>query len=308
MKKTTRLVSMMLLAALSLSACNFPLWTPVDSLTPTADIIGTSAALTVQAISGQTAVPTTPVPPGNQPTVAVTTAVPPTSASASPTPTQIAGDWAGFVSDVTIPDGTKLEPNETFTKTWRLKNKGTNTWSTSYAVVFTSGDSMGAPAAVGLPASVAPGATIDISVSLKAPATPKTYTGYFKLRNAQGALFGLGNTANEAFYVTVEVSTGPFAVVSAPTVGTPASSMNCPTTFTFSSKIKVNAAGTVKYHWERSDGTKTEVKSLKFDAAAEKEVSLTWELNSTTTGWARLYIDEPNHQYFPKANFTLTCP
>lgn len=308
MKKITRQASLVLLATIILSACNFPLWTPPDSLTPTVDVIGTSAALTVQAISGQTPVATTPSPVSNPPTQPAPSTQPPTSAPATPTPTTIPADWAGFVGDITIPDGTKLEPNETFTKTWRLKNKGTSTWSTSYAVVFTSGDSMGAPAAVGLPTSVPPGGTIDISIQLKAPATPKTYTGYFKLRNSQGTLFGLGNNASEAFYVTIEVVTGPFAVISAPTSVDPASAMSCPTTFTFKAKIKVNTAGTVKYHWERSDGSKSDVKSIKFDAAGEKEVTYDWPVDVSTSGWARIYIDEPNHQYFSKANFTLTCP
>jgi len=34
-------------------------------------------------------------------------------------------DWAQFISDVTVPDGTKYEPGATFKKTWRLKNIGT---------------------------------------------------------------------------------------------------------------------------------------------------------------------------------------
>jgi len=31
-------------------------------------------------------------------------------------------NWAQFVTDVTVPDGTYLAPGTTFTKTWRLKN------------------------------------------------------------------------------------------------------------------------------------------------------------------------------------------
>ena len=48
-------------------------------------------------------------------------------------------DMAQFVADVTIPDGTTLAPGATFAKTWRLKNIGSCTWTTSYAVVFTGG-------------------------------------------------------------------------------------------------------------------------------------------------------------------------
>ena len=54
-------------------------------------------------------------------------------------------DWAQFVADVTVPDGTTFAANQTFTKTWRLKNIGFCTWTTSYALVFDSGNSMGGP-------------------------------------------------------------------------------------------------------------------------------------------------------------------
>ena len=67
-------------------------------------------------------------------------------------------DSAQFVADVTVPDGTLFVPGAAFTKTWRLKNIGSCTWSTAYAIVFYSGTKMGAPSVVNLPTSVAPGA------------------------------------------------------------------------------------------------------------------------------------------------------
>ena len=45
-------------------------------------------------------------------------------------------DWAQFVADVTVPDGTSYAANTAFRKTWRLKNIGACTWTTSYALVF----------------------------------------------------------------------------------------------------------------------------------------------------------------------------
>ena len=47
--------------------------------------------------------------------------------SALPVPASRAAtyaDWAGFIADVTVPDGTAFSPGATFTKTWRLKNIG----------------------------------------------------------------------------------------------------------------------------------------------------------------------------------------
>ena len=67
-------------------------------------------------------------------------------------------DRAQFVADVTVPDGTRYDPGATFTKTWRLKNIGTCTWTTSYTLVFDSGDADGCHGFGGnFPSSVPPG-------------------------------------------------------------------------------------------------------------------------------------------------------
>jgi hypothetical protein len=88
-----------------------------------------------------------------------------------------------------------------FTKTWRLKNTGTCSWTPAYAVVFFSGEAMSGPAVQALTANVNPGQTVDLSVNLKAPATEGTYTGYWKLRNAAGVTF-------TQFYVAIKVQGG----------------------------------------------------------------------------------------------------
>jgi Ig-like domain from next to BRCA1 gene len=115
-------------------------------------------------------------------------------------------DWAQFIADVTVPDGTSFAPGAAFTKTWRLKNIGTCTWSTSYALVFASGEKMGATTVVNLPSSVAPGATVDLTVNMTAPATTGKYRGYWQLRNASNVLFGIGTYANKPFWVEINVS------------------------------------------------------------------------------------------------------
>ena len=116
-------------------------------------------------------------------------------------------DKAAFISDVTIPDGTILAAGTPFTKTWRLQNVGTCTWTTSYRLVFAGGDYMGATAsAFNLPSSVAPGATIDLSVNLTAPITSGNFIGYWKLRNAYGTNFGVGSSGTSSFLVNINVS------------------------------------------------------------------------------------------------------
>jgi uncharacterized repeat protein (TIGR01451 family) len=123
-----------------------------------------------------------------------------------PVAASAACDAAEFVADVTIPDGTSVSPGATLVKTWRLKNVGTCTWSTTYAIVFYSGTKMGAPSAVNLPNSVAPGASVDVTVNMTAPAAPGHYRGYWMLRNASNVLFGVGPYSTYWFFIDIVVT------------------------------------------------------------------------------------------------------
>ncbi len=114
-------------------------------------------------------------------------------------------DWAKFVADVSVPDGTSFSGGTAFTKTWRLKNNGTCTWTTGYSLVFASGEKMGGPESVPLTTTVAPGQSVDISVNLTAPAAGGSYRGFWQLKNASGAVFGIGTTANKPFWVDIKV-------------------------------------------------------------------------------------------------------
>ncbi|MBC8335067.1 MAG: hypothetical protein ISR59_00485 [Anaerolineales bacterium] len=133
-----------------------------------------------------------PLPPTSTPTL-----YPPT-----PTP-KIYCDWMSFVKDITIPDGTTIKVGGAFVKTWRLKNRGTCTWTPDYALVFSNGMQMGNNIEVKLPEYVAPGNTIDISIPLTAPSTVGHHRSYWLLRNASGVLFGYGDNANKTFFVDI---------------------------------------------------------------------------------------------------------
>ncbi len=134
----------------------------------------------------------TPLPPTTAPTAAApapTTASSPTAAPAATTAaatTQAAcTDLASFVTDVTIPDYSHMDPKETFTKTWRVKNVGTCTWTADYKAVYSSGDALGAPLSIPL-SETAPGATIDISANMAAPNADGKYEIFYQLTNAAG--------------------------------------------------------------------------------------------------------------------------
>lgn len=120
-------------------------------------------------------------------------------------------DWAQFVADITVPDGTTFKAGESFNKIWRIRNIGTCTWSTDYSLVFVSGAQMSAPASIKLPRSVAPGQTVDLTVSMTAPNAAGTHRGNWQLRNASGVLFGIGANADKPFWVEIRVSGAPGA-------------------------------------------------------------------------------------------------
>ncbi len=170
MKVRKPLLTFLTLIPLVLASCNLP-----SQATPTptqgAELVLTAAAQTVEANLTLAAIlnpPTVPVIPTSTlgpPTVTLAVSFP-TSAAPAATATQDC-DKADFVSDITVPDGTVFNPNDSFTKTWRLKNSGTCSWTPSYAVVFSNGDAMSGPATQALTANINPGQTMDISVNLK---------------------------------------------------------------------------------------------------------------------------------------------
>ncbi len=309
MRKPTLLFSLFLSLALVLSACNLP---RPNAATPTSpgDWAGTAAAKTVQALStllAPTQTPqtadTTQAPPPASPTVAPATITP--TASDQPC------DRADFVDDVTIPDGTKVAPGESFIKTWRLRNSGSCTWTASYRVVFESGNALGAPASFNLPADVAPGATTDISVQMKAPEKPGDYESNWKLQNASGVIFGTGSTGTKSFWARITVGTPTPAMFAVTKVVISADNANysgsCPHTFNLSAAITSSREGNVTYFWERSDSSKTPLQSVEFSEAGTKTVTSTFEVTSSFDGWIRIYIDNPNHQTFPQFSLKANC-
>ena len=162
-----------------------------------------AAELTLQAVLQPTLTPT-PQPGENTP---IPTAI---IRAETPTPTNLpipepSLDYhAEFVDDVTIPDDTVLVAGERFTKIWRLRNVGRQTWTTEFAFVFINQDRMEGQAIL-LPREVASGGTIDISIDMIAPSGVGTYIGYWGVQQADGSVFGIGETASEFIYVKIQV-------------------------------------------------------------------------------------------------------
>ena len=224
---------MLLCAALLLAGCSGQAETPAPTLdirpgqTQTAQYAvlqhtlqaGAAAVAQLTELARPTATVTfaptrTPFPSATPRPSSIPTATLPPSPTAllvSPTPGRC--DAADFVMDLSVPDNTLFRPGEAFTKVWRVRNSGSCEWTADYALVFSSGAQMGAPDEVALPGVVAPGATVDISLDLTAPAESGTYTGFWALRNAAGSLFGMGETATMAFWVQIQVAEGTATVL-----------------------------------------------------------------------------------------------
>ena len=192
---------------LSLAACNFPNTAKTPDAVGTLQAISTGQVATQRALETPTleGLPTLSFP--TLPSVGDTKTPIPTSQgqkTATSIPVSYC-NWAAYIKDISIPDGTVMSPGEQFTKTWRLQNIGTCAWTTSYALVFSSGDSMGGTVAVDLPTTVYPDQTVDLSVNLSAPSSEGKHRSYWGLRSASGAIFGIGPSANSAFYVDIKV-------------------------------------------------------------------------------------------------------
>jgi hypothetical protein len=195
------------LALLSLLAvCNYP---PSAPATPTEAL--SISTQTVEAVL--TLAPTEPpasLPKTRTPELPATEVI----IGATPTPA-VCTHRAAFVADATYPDDTEVEPAEDFLKIWTLRNNGTCTWTPDYSVVFYGGARLSAPAELPLNKTVEPDETVNVAVDLVAPSKPGVYQGFWRLRDDQGDLFGIGPGAEQSFWVKIVVPASPTLAVTA---------------------------------------------------------------------------------------------
>lgn len=170
------LLLIILTLALATLSCNAP--TSPTNVSPTG---GALSFLTTTAEAAFLTPAYTETPDLGQPTATLPPGV-------TPSPT-ICSYNSSFVTDVTIPDGTEIQAGTTFNKTWRVRNNGCIAWPAGTSLVFFSGDQIGAPVSVSVPAT-AIDATADISASMIAPTETGEYVGYWQLRAPDGGNFG----------------------------------------------------------------------------------------------------------------------
>jgi len=199
MYKNIKIIAWLIVLLIFLFACTLGTSTPDASAT--LNPLYTAAAQTLEAMAREGSLTQGSQLSSSTPTLSWSSTTP----IKSPIPINLC-NAAAFIKDVTIPDGSMLATGTVFTKTWRIKNVGTCSWSSSYALVFMNGDNMNGAPSLNLAGNVNPGEIVDLSINLTAPPKGGHYRGYWKLRTSSGMLFGIGTKADTAFWVDINVT------------------------------------------------------------------------------------------------------
>lgn len=130
------------------------------------DAIRTQAVQTyASSLTESLPAPFTPFPTQTASPAATETAL---STTPEPPPTSNPCFDLLYISDVTIPDGTRMKPGEKFTKTWQVQNIGGCAWRAGFTFRHVGGDPMrGNPFT--LTEAIPTGAKREISVELVVP-------------------------------------------------------------------------------------------------------------------------------------------
>lgn len=307
MRKQTiyTIISTFLFAALVLSACGGNAEAEATPTMDTESVIATSIAQTMQAISETQTAQVTPTLLATATSAVAPTITPATGGSPTATVQSVSLPTncliAGLVSE-TIPDGTVIARGASFTKTWSIRNGGTCTWTTSYKMVFESGELLGAASeSVALTQNVSPGMMTSVSIKMTAPSVDGTYIGYWNLLTDAGVLVG-------RFSVNIYVGTAtaaPFAVTSV-TYPKSFSNLTCDgsTLNSIPVYITTDAAGTVTFTLTDLNGVSpTGAGDKDFGSAGTQTIYFNMKFPSKASGQAvdvdiSVYIDNPNHQTF----------
>jgi len=317
MKKNFRLFNLLIVVALSLSACNLP-----SSSSNGDGVVLTAAAQTVQAMLSATPLVATTATPSLTPPPLPATLTPAPILTNTPAATATSNCYvAQFIADVTIPDGSVMKPNEAFVKKWRVRNAGSCVWN-GFSLIFDNGDSMGGPATNAI-ATLNPSQEIDVAVNLTAPSAIGAYRGYWRINTNSGVVVPIINGyMGKSVYVDIKVQNAPTAV---PTTAVPTTAVptvisfaitnvtfnvtgTCPN-FNYTYSITTNGAGTVNLHRIFSDGGVDTTPATMTFASASTQTSANQVVYFGLAGsssWTDIYIDSPNHQQFGRATFT--CP
>lgn len=94
-----------------------------------------------------------------------------------------------FVSDVTIPDGTLVDPGSKIDKRWEVENNGTCNWDNRYKLKLIAGDDMGSAHEQAL-YPLRAGNQTEIQIQFTAPTTSGLYSCKWQAFDPSGNPFG----------------------------------------------------------------------------------------------------------------------
>ena len=217
----------------------------------------------------------------------------------------------------TYPDGTIVQPGETFTKVWHIQNSGTCTWDSSWQLIFYSGDLLDGLTVYNFPQPAQPGETVDVPIILRAPAENGTYTGEWMLKSPWGQSFGVGQYS-VPMSVSIVVGSGTpenkktetaFGV----TTVTYAVDRRCApanTFYTITAYITTNGPLEVTFTWVQSDFNNKRNNDLTFTEATTKSAQREWSQHkdsSQNPRWVQVIITDPTYQEFDKVVLPELC-
>ena len=174
---------------LSLGACA-PASTAVPFIPPTAPILSSLAPEPSPTAAALSLAAPTPTPS------------PATSIVPSSTPTTEACiNNLAFIQDLTVEDGSLIQPGGSVEKAWLVTNNGTCDWGPAYRMKLTGGESFNAPTELALYPARA-GTQAILRIIFTAPLTTGTYEATWHAFAPDGTVFG------DPFYLQILVS-GP---------------------------------------------------------------------------------------------------
>jgi hypothetical protein len=136
------------------------------------------------------AAPTTPAARPANPTLAL-----------RPTSTPQCSNVLSYLEDLSVPDGSTVQPGSPVDKRWRLENSGSCNWDAQYSLRLIAGPSLGVPSEQALfPARS--GTQFTLQIIFTAPNEPGTYRSAWQAYDPQGQAFG------DPFFVEILVPTG----------------------------------------------------------------------------------------------------
>ncbi len=108
---------------------------------------------------------------------------------ARPTPEPSCTNALWFMQDLTIPDGTLVQPGEKLDKRWQVQNAGSCNWNENYQVRLIAGPNMGVPQSQALFPALS-GTEVTIRMNLIAPQEPGSYRSAWQAYSPEEEPFG----------------------------------------------------------------------------------------------------------------------